>query len=297
MYDIRRNNQGPEAVGGVPWSAYFAIEKRYTGANGNTVVEGPLSNPSKDLQGETMNMHGLWEGLKVFDKFNRPVDLDHLFERTRDPRYLIGKGVERFVAPHPHTGLDVPWLRTELFWNGEKGKPLAKATVEHLEVGGSMGYSVAGLAGSRDPNDRSKIVTPIITSVALTPVPVVSENAGCVQLLKGFQAILHGEEIHLPVVPETLELVRPLFAKAMEVTPGLPHVGKTGAGALATEDATGTAIPLRFYDTAQMGAPTPRGRRRNKKGIPLRKSITEMNERERLALMLAAQLAEAFGRR
>jgi hypothetical protein len=225
-----------------PFSIYAAISKAYEGDNGNWIIEGPLSNPSKDLQGETMRMAGLMEGLDTFHKIGSPVDWDHLWERTRDPDYLIGKGLDTYLAPHPRTGIEVPSLRAELCAT----KEFAQKARRHYEAGLPLGFSVAGLVESRDPVDKAIIVKPMVTSVAVTPVPVVSENTGCIafvksvgeateRLAKGGPASIR--DLKFPLVPETRYLVDPLF-RALDVSPGLPHSGP-GASALAVEDLDG----------------------------------------------------------
>lgn len=278
MFDISRDNQV------LPWSVFIPIAKTYEAKNGNRGFEAPLSNPSVDLQGEQMDMTGLWKGLETWDKFKRPVDLDHLFERTRDPSYLIGKGIERFVAPHPHSGLDVPWMRGEFYWDGKKGKPLAKAVVEHLECGGDLGISVAGFAAVRDATDKSRIVQPVVTSVGVTAVPVVSENSGTIALTKSLTALAHHHDVRLPIVPETRALVMPMLdevRKALECAPGLPHEGP-GVSALAVED---------------LGMGHRRGKKNRKRGDEVRKSAVETSAMEVLALICASRLAELYARR
>jgi len=84
-----------------------------------------------------------------------------------------------------------------------------------------------------------------VTSVAVTPVPVVSENCGTIQFVKSMEELgrvgpLRIGRVHFPVVPETRSLTMPLFTeaelrKAMDVMSGIPHEGP-GASALAVED-------------------------------------------------------------
>jgi hypothetical protein len=225
--------------GSAPFSFYVpaSLTKSYETPDGKAwVVEGPLSDPGADLQQEEMDVAGLKKGLETFTRLQMPVDWDHLWERTREPKWLIGKGVTLYDRDHPVTGNKVPWLRTEL----AKSKDVARQAMEHLEAGLPLGYSVAGrvAAGGRDGN---RILQPIVTSVALTPVPVVDANAGCIQLVKSLSAYRHGAELRdlqFPTVPELLEITEPVLRKALEVSGALPRTGP-GPDALGTEDLDG----------------------------------------------------------
>jgi len=233
------------------FSVYLPVAKAYDAPNGNWCIEGPLSNPSKDLQDETMQMAGLIEGLKTHKALDSPVDWDHLWERTRDPQYYIGRGIDTFISPHPKTGIDVPWMKSELMMT----KEYARKAKEHYDAGLPLGYSIAGIVASRDPMDKSIITKPMVTSVAVTPVPVVSENCGTIQFVKSMRELgrvgpLSIGRVQFPVVPETRSLTMPLFTeaelrKAMDVMSGIPHAGP-GASALAVEDlGQNPAIPRR----------------------------------------------------
>jgi hypothetical protein len=166
--------------------------KAVTADDGDWIVEGPLSNPDADLQGEKMDMGGLRKGLKVYEKLGKNVDWEHLYKATKDPKWLIGKGVAIYDAPHPKTGHMVPWLRTKLL----KSKEIARNAVEHLrslqvdcgeEMG--LGYSVEG-GVVRDQG--TNLLNSIITMVTLTPQPVVAENAGTIRLVKSLTALQSG---------------------------------------------------------------------------------------------------------
>lgn len=246
-----------------PFSVYVPITKAYDSQDGKRwVFEAPLSDPSKDLQDERMNVAGLKKGLKVFKQLDMPVDWDHLWERSREPRWLIGKGMELYDAPHPVTGTQVPWVRGVLF----KNKEIARQAKEHYDAcqeegGGGLGISVAGQVVRRDALDKSHILESIITSIALTPVPVASKNAGTVSFMKCMAAssealskgVLSFAECQFPHVPELYSRLVPAWAsytgapgldverhlqemrKAMESTGALPHTGP-GANALTVSD-------------------------------------------------------------
>lgn len=230
-----------------PFSFYLPICKAYDGQDGETwVIEGPLSDPGADLQGDEMDMSGLQKGMELFFRLGGHVDWDHLWERTRDPDYLIGRGVEMYLAKHPTTGIDVPWLRVSLFRN----KEMAAKAVRHLKAGGSLGFSVAGAVKMRDPINKSKILEPLITSVAVTPVPVVSANAGCIQFVKSLLAAMAQAEnvnnLHFPVVPELKDRVEVVFQK-LSKSDGL------GGNPQMTAEPVDSAAPLRTSNLQATG--------------------------------------------
>lgn len=237
-----------------PFSLYLPVAKAYDSPDGKSwCFEAPLSDPSKDLQKEHMDMAGLRKGLAMFRRLNMPVDWDHLWERTREPKYLIGRGVELYDAPHPTTGEIVPFVKGVLY----KGKEIARQAREHYEAdresggNGGLGISVAGQVLRRDPLDKSHILEPMVTSIAFTTVPVQDKNAGTVTFCK---ALLAAEEsrvtdlskANFPFVPELHSRLIPVWSvgdiechlavmrKAMEATGALPHCGP-GANALELE--------------------------------------------------------------
>jgi len=231
---------------------WVPITKARQGSDGAWVISGPLSEPGEDLQGETMDMAGLREGLEVYQTLGRNVDWEHLYRATKNPKYLIGKGIDVYDAPHPKTGKSVPWMNTKLF----KNKEIAREAIKHLQaieeegeagtVG--LGYSVEGGAIQKS---GTHIVKPIITMVTVTPQPVVSSNAGTIsRVVKGLADWERGdgdEECpELVTVPETVcpisdeAFERDLLAvmKAMTASGTLPHAGP-GAGAAEGEDLGG----------------------------------------------------------
>lgn len=210
---------------------YAPIVKATETEEGDWVVEGPLSESGEDLQGERMDMAGLEKGLETFDKLGRDVDWEHLYNRTCNPKYLIGKGLQRFSAPHPKTGEMVPWLKSKLF----KSKEIAREAVEHLRGGGTLGYSVEGGAIRK----ANQIMEPVITMVTLTPRPVVSTNL-CARLVKGLETLRTTEDwsaVELPNVPDFISGLASDedLLKAMSASGAMPHSGP-GASAAAVED-------------------------------------------------------------
>ena len=225
------------------FNLYLPISKSTQTEDGDWIIEGPLSDPGEDLQGESMSMAGLKKGLKTFERLGQNLDWEHLYRATKDPKYLIGKGLQMYDAPHPKTGVEVPWLRAKLF----KNKAIAKHAIEHLNEGGTLGYSVEGGAIRKG----NGIMETVIAMVTVTPQPVVDVNHGTVRLLKSLTALSNASEaewdsIEVPVVPEIVSLVDDLalskaiddMAKSMSVTGAMPHSGP-GVSAAEVEDLRG----------------------------------------------------------
>jgi hypothetical protein len=235
---------------------FFApIEKSAAQANGNVVVDGPLSNPEADLEGETTESDGLWKGLETFFELGAPVDWDHNYARYGTAKWLIGKGLTRHMAPHPRTGLPVPWLKAELFgWN-----EVAKEAIERLKNGEGLGYSIYGGVRKREGDH---IVEPIVTMVAVTPIPVVAANAGCVTLAKGGLA---ANGAPLWTIPGRFDpnLGQLALAKAIQAA-AAPAKAGPGITALGVEDFAGESK-------------TPAGKKRTQQEQrdALRKAIAE----------------------
>lgn len=250
----------------------------------NWVVEGPLSNPEPDLEGDVIDSDGLMKGMETFHKLNGPVDWDHKYAKYGEPKWLIGKGIETFTAPHPRTNHQVPWLRTRLL----EDKEIARQAIDHLEKGGDLGYSIYGGIVSRKDNGK---INPIVSMVSLTPIPVVAENSGCVRLAKAIaayeemtlDALRELRELDLPRVPELWDpsLLPGVerMVKAMEVTGSLPPIGP-GADALRVEDLGGD---LKVEDD----------KKKKKKGARARSEDGDMQLiKKAMSLTLAAMLRE-----
>jgi hypothetical protein len=134
----------------------------------------------------------------------------------------------------------VPWLRSKLY----KSKEFARSAWEHLNDPDSngMGYSVAGGAIRKS---GSKILEPIITSVALTSRPVVTVNAGTARVLKALAEAEQWDEplsdLELPLVPELMGVLTPFpCIKALGIASGIgARYSGTGMEALTTEDLSG----------------------------------------------------------
>lgn len=203
---------------------------------GEWYVEGPISEPSQDLQKDEMEQgewkkSGLRKGLETFIALGQVVDWEHLYERTRDPEAIIGKGVEMYDAPHPVTGVVVPWLKVRLL----KGQRLAQKAWGLLQSGGSLGFSVAGAAFGRA---GKRITESAIYTMGITALPVQAKNAGTLQIAKALAALTldrtDSERIDL-FVPELLAGgVFPLF-RALTATGDLPRSGP-GVNAASVED-------------------------------------------------------------
>lgn len=255
------------------FSAWVPISKAYESEDGKEFVfEGPLSEPGKDIEGDRINQpHLLEKGMALFDRFGGPVDWDHQYAITHEPKWLIGKGLpERFTAPHPSTGEDVPFMRTRLF----KGKRVAQDAIEHYQSGGGLGYSIWGNVEEVYPDGS---LGPAVAMVSMTPVPVATANAGTLRLCK---SLAEGRLETLPLVPETQAQVEQALqwgrlyaaldriAKALEASGALPKDGP-GVDAAGVED---------------LG---PEGKRKKRKGRPCAKAVVALGRAARIRAALA----------
>lgn len=240
---------GPHTGKILPWSVYLPgidreMLKSLTAAELEDLwnVLAPLSDPKRDLEGERMNMDGLLKAMGTYFELEAPVDLDHMWERTRDLDYLIGQGTAIFKGAHPKTGSVVPWLQSRLF----RMKAHAQKVRRHLLAGGTLGYSVAGGVLKKV---GTEILQPIVTSVAITAVPVQSLNAGCMALVKCLEDLLQrGDDpfeagTALPVVPDMLGCLTPFCPTSLKKMMTCAGDAKEGPGieALQIEDLNGHA--------------------------------------------------------
>lgn len=261
-----------------PFSVYLPIEKAYESEDGQKwVFEGPLTEPSEDLEEEEMDSgDGIEKGLQTFDSLGRIVDWEHLYERTLDPDYIMGTGVERFRAPHPVTKAVVPWLKTEF----HKDSKYAQKAVAYHQRGGKLGYSLAGGVKRRE---GKRIVEPIISTVAVTARPVQSKNVGTLQLAKALRAYTQGAEfaaLDLPIAPEIVSDLPCI--KAITACGSLPRSGPS-ASAVGTEQVEGRASSQE----------EPEKKKKRKEGdqaradglTPIRKALMEMLADELEALL------------
>lgn len=129
--------------------------------NGDWYVSGPIASLVPDYDGETLHKSGILEGLKMFDHLGSHVDYGHMYDKTLNPKWLIGKG----VAVTEENG--VPWLTVKLF----KAKEWAQSLWEHVTAGGHAGFSIQGFARKRDARDPSQVLRTEIHKITIDPSP------------------------------------------------------------------------------------------------------------------------------
>ena len=201
-------------------------------ASGDWIVKGPITEPSSDYDGESTNIREVWKGLKTFIEYGSIVDWEHGYQKYRRACYIVGKGVRLYDAPHPRTGVKVPWLDTQLY----KAQPYAREAHQLLEAGGSLAYSIAGLA---ERDEKGNIGKTTIFTIGITGLPIQTKNVGCLSLVKALATYWdatdeEAEEFQLPVAEETWGDVGPIL-KALEATGQLPFLGP-GVNALGVSD-------------------------------------------------------------
>lgn len=132
-----------------------------TDPEGPWIAHGPVAPDGPDYDKEILTKAGIDTGLPMWRDLGHHVDYDHMYPKTKNPKWIIGKGLDS-------TGPDGrPWIETTLF----KGKEIAKEAWQHLNEGGNMGYSIYGLWKKRDARDRSRIIETEIHFVTMSPAP------------------------------------------------------------------------------------------------------------------------------
>ncbi len=205
----------------IPFATFESVCKGMTDPEtGLPILKGPLTHSMPDMQEDSVEL----AGLEYFQRNGLPVDWEHKYHTSQDPAALVGRGVKLYRAPHPVDGEQVWWMDTALF-NPEL-KPLVRDIVSHLDAGGTLGYSVAGM-GVRIPA-TGKVKT-VVATVALTAQPVQQANCGTIEMVS--KAFRRAERDELPLTRLHLPLWGPggdfwrSVQKALEATGSLPPSG------------------------------------------------------------------------
>ena len=226
----------------LPFETTIAIKAMPDDYNGSWVIDGPVGSDEKDYDGETMEPHGVWKGMDMFDLLGRHVDYEHQYRKSLNPRFLIGVGVDRRLEK------GVCHLRAELY----KDKELAKSLWEHLNTktaageNGYAGYSIEGRVLERDPKDRNIIKNVEVhrVTVSMSPkgfgktrvLPVQSvikaalDEDGVKSIAPeswvgedawdAFHAVLTSEEIPLPRYSQIGTIIKAYMTGSEIVAPG-----------------------------------------------------------------------------
>lgn len=153
--------------------------------NGDWLISGPAASLNEDYDGEVLAKSGILNGLQSWFRFGAHVDHGHQFKRTRNYDDLIGKGVRQAEVD------GVPWIEAKLF----KSKGKSQEIWRHLKAGGELGFSLDGLAKSRDPKNPKHVLDLEIHLMTVDPMP------------KGFE---DARQIRVGPIPGTMALAKAL---------------------------------------------------------------------------------------
>lgn len=215
-----------------PFRARILIKAHEETEDGRWLVSGPIHDLKEDYDEETLEKSGLLKGLDMFVRMGAHVDWEHQYARTRDPDYVIGKGIEIKEIDN------VPWLTTMLY----KGKALAQKLWQHLQEGGEAGYSLEGLAKARHPRNPKHILLTEIHRITISLSP------------KSF-----GSRLRVGPAPALATLAKSLVAeyeagdfaewkrvnKALTTGEGIVGEGQTGGAALRKQEIAGGVAGMR----------------------------------------------------
>ncbi|KKW13364.1 MAG: hypothetical protein UY48_C0002G0055 [Candidatus Gottesmanbacteria bacterium GW2011_GWB1_49_7] len=165
---------GLDLSGGFLYSVAPVLRKGLTDPSADWIIEGPVSTPQEDWEGEELDIPSVFKGMQVFESYKSPISWDHMYEKTQDNKWIIGRG----FPVEKRNGL--PILRAKLY----KSNPQAQNAIRLLDEGHFLSWSIYG-----PPPERKgkKVVVKAITMVTLTPWPV---NPGCAVVRKSQNAIL-----------------------------------------------------------------------------------------------------------
>ena len=149
------------AFEGKEFEAYVPISKATESADGKWLVSGPIASLDEDYDGDILEKAGIIKGLDMFKRLGSHVDWDHQYNKTKNVEYLIGKGIEIGEVD------GVPWLTTELF----KSKKKAQDLWQHLQDGGTAGYSLLGKAVKVVGEKPRRILETQIHMMTIAPSP------------------------------------------------------------------------------------------------------------------------------
>lgn len=193
------------------------------GDDGPRRVTGPVSTETEDFDGQTLLAKAIVSGMRTFEALGSHVDLEHMFRKTKDWDWVIGKGV-RFEV---HGNL--PYLTTELY--PFEQKPRAEQVWRHLQANGAAGYSIEGVAKAQSDDGRVIYDAEIyLVTICLQPKNFGSRlSVG--ELSKAFDA--ECARARAPRSP--VYAVRARLAKAMETGEGVVQPGEEGGPALRVQ--------------------------------------------------------------
>ncbi len=180
-----------------PFAFDVLIKAHETGPNGEWIVSGPIAPEGEDYDTDILTDVGLTKGLQMYAKLNRQVDFAHMYDKTHEPKWLIGTGA-------PFRGPDGRWwLKTVL----DKASDIARQLWQKIngDPPQPFGYSIRGFCKLRHPQDHRKIIDTEIHRITIDPSP------------KGFGNFL---QIGLPAPQSATALAKSVLSDLEQPEPG-----------------------------------------------------------------------------
>lgn len=224
--------------------AHEAQEETASQKKGDWYVHAPIAlTEQEDFDKHILSKAGVDAGLALHERMGGHIDYAHMYQKTKDLSYLVGRRVATPVIDGATN------MVARLF----KGKKNAQDIWEQLTEGGVLGFSLQGFCKALDPKNSKRVTAMDIYMVTIDAMP------------KGFEATrLH---IGKPDVPHTMgEIMKSLSSelaagdlrgwstcpdleKALTTGTGAPTTDSTGAEAVRKEPALRT-IPDRWRCSA-----------------------------------------------
>ena len=129
------------------------------------ILSGPAADTDvADYDDETLEKAGVMRGLDVHESLGAHIDFEHMYPKTKDLKYLIGKAISHYIGPDGR-----PWVSIRLVKDGP-GREIAEKVWKSVKAGVRMGLSIFGSA-TRHANDPKRLVDTKISFVTISPTP------------------------------------------------------------------------------------------------------------------------------
>lgn len=146
------------------------IEKATSGDK-DWIVSGYPASESRDYDDELMLRSGVKKGLDFWrEKMGGWADWDHQYKATKNPKFLIGKGLSEDYKDSSGR----PIVAVRLFKDRDISKTIWDDLLD-VEKGVHYGYSVQG-RGNKD--DKGRITHVDINLVTISPLPMGFKEVG-----------------------------------------------------------------------------------------------------------------------
>ena len=233
-----------------PFAVTASLLKAVKTQDGEWVLSGPIAAKGEDYDGDIIDDAAVKKGLTFFDRLGKHVDWGHMYARTKNPKYLIGKGIH-FQGPDGRT-----WLKTVLDKTNEIAQELWKKATS--PDGFACGYSLEGLLkGHVQEKNRRRIIDTEIHRITIDPSPKgygnhlqVGMPAGSfAQLSKSVSADCKLGLCESGWIPESkwrgFEDGERAFRKSMTTGAGIVQDGATGGQAIRKQNLQGSSEQTR----------------------------------------------------